>query len=351
MARSKTSSPNIDNSNLLDYPAGRIKDSTGAGDGTPVNEFIYGDKHETFDKLMRLAGINFNGLPDNETNGYQYLDALRSLASKNDFITTLNSVGGFLSIGLKLNLLLVNEQIVCKASVDLTTETQIKGSDGSTIALTFVGNFKANEYVRLIKTGAGITLVRLVDLTNLDLAVSEAQYLKKANQTQENAGTLDTVASTPLTNLTAFIKRVTGTDSILYLATSIRNGLYPKEHFNIVANIGASPVRNIGTASGIDIGYGAIGTNYPISGNIVSAILVDKPTNASTIRVVLSNTMTDSNYYVRMFVESNASIIGLDNGVGVPVFKIINPTTFDFSIQSFQATAQNLKIHFEVVKK
>ena len=30
------------------YPYGRIKDNTGAGDGTPVNEFVYGDIHQFF---------------------------------------------------------------------------------------------------------------------------------------------------------------------------------------------------------------------------------------------------------------------------------------------------------------
>jgi len=335
---------------LIDYPNGRIKDSTGAGDGTPVNEQIYGDIHEVFAKLMRLSGIPFSGLPDNELNGYQYVDAMRFLASKNDFITPLTSTAGVLVVSTKLGLVTENEHIICKSNVDFTAETQIKGSDGYTSNLTMIGSFKANEYIRLIKTASGVTLIRLSDSNNIDLVVSELLFLKKASQAQENAGAIDTVATTPLSNLVAFIKRVNGTDSGTYLATTLVNGIYPKEHFTIVAGLGSSPVRNIGTASGIDINSGVVPTNYAVSGDIVSATLTSKPANASVIRVVLSNTMTDSDYYVRMFIQSQASLIGSDNGIGVPVFKIINDTTFDFSIQHFQSQAENLKIHFEVVK-
>ena len=299
---------------------------------------------------MRLSGIPFSGLPDNELNSYQYVDAMRFLASKNDFITPLTSTAGVLVVSTKLGLVTENEHIICKSNVNFTAETQIKGSDGSTSNLTMIGSFKVNEYIRLIKTASGVTLIRLSDSNNIDLVVNELLFLKKANQTEENAGAIDTVATTPLTNLVAFIKRVNGTDSPTYLATDLQNGIYPKEHFSIVAGLGASPVRNIGTAAGIDIASGSIGTSYAVTGDIVSATLIDKPVDGSTIRIVLSNTMTDSNYLPKMYIESLSTIIGNDNNQGYPVFKIINSTTFDISIQSFQSTIQNLKIHFEVKK-
>lgn len=350
MARDKRFATNIDNSSPLVYPNGRIQDNTGSGNGTPVNNYVYSDLHEMKDKLMRLYNIDYNGLPDNETNGFQTVDALRALASKNDFVLDLTVSSGILQVPVKLGYMLEKESILCIAGFNLGAETQIKGIDSVTYTIASVGSFKIGEYVRLIKTVSGITLIREVDAVNLNLAVSELSYLKKATQSEENAGAIDTVGTTPLTNLTSFIRRVNGTDSATYLATSLQNGIYPKEHFDIVANIGASPVRNIGTASGININSGSISTNYAVTGNIVSAILVDKPVSASTIRIVLANTMTDSNYIPKMYVESQSSIIGLDNGIGIPVFKIINATTFDFSIQQFQSQAQNLKIHFEVKK-
>lgn len=350
MARDKKLITNIDNSNLVDYPNGRIKDSTGAGDGTPVNEQIYGDIHEAFAKLMRLAGIPFSGLPDNELNSYQYIDAMRFLASKNDFITPLTSTAGVLVVSTKLGLVTENEHVICKSNVDFTAETNIKGSAGSTYPLTVVGSFKTNEYIRLIKTVSGVTLIRLSDSNNIDLVVSELLFLKKANQTEENAGAIDTVATTPLTNLVAFIKRVNGTDSATYLATALQNGLLSKEDKAILDGLGASPVRNIGTASGIDVNGGAISTSYAVSGDIVSAILTAKGGDTSTIRVVLANTMTDTNYYVRTFLQSQSSNIEVDNGIAATVFKPINSTTFDINVQENTSRTQNLKIHFEVVK-
>lgn len=61
------------------YPYGRIKDNTGANDGTPVNELVYGDFHQFFAKMAAAAGITLNGLPENLTNGFQYFDALQAV--------------------------------------------------------------------------------------------------------------------------------------------------------------------------------------------------------------------------------------------------------------------------------
>ena len=177
--RNKLIQPNIDNSDPANYPDGRVKNDNGSGNGTAVNEQVYGDIHEMMAKLMRLYGIPYNGLPDNETNGYQSIEALRALASKNDFILSITSVNDVLNVPVKLASMLENEQIVCRASTNKGIETEIKGSDGTQFVVNFIGDFKANEYVRLIKNGSNVTIVRLIDLVNLDTAVSEFLYLKK----------------------------------------------------------------------------------------------------------------------------------------------------------------------------
>ena len=64
--------PNITAANA-DYPNGQIKD---APSGTPVNVLTNGDIQILFDKLLRVSAITPNGLPDNETNGYQLYTAL-----------------------------------------------------------------------------------------------------------------------------------------------------------------------------------------------------------------------------------------------------------------------------------
>ncbi len=77
-----------------DYPWKDIKDDNGSGNGTPVDRVTYADYHQTFRKLLSLAGITPNGLPDNVTNGYQYVDAILSLAKRSNgvIITSVNLV-------------------------------------------------------------------------------------------------------------------------------------------------------------------------------------------------------------------------------------------------------------------
>ena len=234
MARNKALQANIDNTNPARYPNGRIKNSTGSGDGTPVNEQVYGDIHELMAKVMRLYNIPYNNQPDNENNGYQLVEAFRALASKNDFVLALTSVGGVLQVPLKIAQLTENESFILKAAVDRGSETEITGNlvaGDSVKTVSIVGDFKTNEYVRMINTGASVILIRLIDSINLQTAAVDLGFLSKATQTEQDAGLIDTKATTPLTNKATFAKRVNGADSGSYLAietsqgATARNGL------------------------------------------------------------------------------------------------------------------------------
>lgn len=341
--------PNVNLDDLANYPDGRLIDNDGTGIGTPVNRQVYGDIHSTISKLMRLYGITPNEIPDNETNGYQIIEALKALASKNDFIYPLSTNGTILNVDIKFSKMLENEFIVCLCAFDKDTETEIKGLGAETFTITYSGDFKTNEYVRVIKTSGGVSIIRLADALSLDVMATELLYLKKASQIQEDAGLIDTVATTPLSNLTAFAKRVIGADSGNYLATAIRNGIYPKEHFSFVAGF-INKVRNIGTMEGWNVEAPIVGTTFVVTGDIVSATVTVTSDNTNVIRIVLANTMTDLNYYVRTFIEGQSLDIRLDNAVGSLIFKPISATSFDITLQEFQSQAQNLKIHFEVVK-
>lgn len=346
-----SSNPNVDNSDLINYPDGRIKDNTGSGDGTAVNERVYGDLHSNISKLLRLYGITPNGLPDNETNGYQIIDGLRALSTKNTIIQNLDKDAGKLRVPFKISFLLEGEVMLCKASVDFASETEIKGVDVTVYGLTVVNSFLSGDYVQFIKTASGVELRRVVDQSNIDSIVGALNFLKAATQTQENTGTANNVATTPLTNLTAFIRRVNGTDSVAYLATLSQNGIYPKEHFAIVAGLGANPIRNVGFFAGFDINNGTAGsTTFAVGGNIVSATLTQKPSNASVVRVVLQNTMTDNNYFVEAFPESQSASFTDDNGSYQWTFKPINATTFDICFREAFSQNQTLKIHIKAVK-
>ncbi|QCW21068.1 hypothetical protein [Flavobacterium phage FCOV-F18] len=344
--RNKKLSVNIDNSDLVNYPNGRIKNNSGAGDGTPVNEFMYGDLHEFKDKLMRLAGIEHNGLPDNEQNSFQSIEALRDFGSKHDVIQTLTTASGVITVSAKLNTIIQNnESLICKAGFNYTTETSIKGGDGTVYSLTVIGNFKTNEYVRLIKKDSGVVLVRLVDSVSADAVISELLFLKKASQAQENAGTLDTVATTPLTNKTVFGLRVNdNTASAPYLASASQNGIYPKEHFKIVENL-ISPIKNRGWIGGFDIG-GTTGS-LPVNGDIISATSTISTNGDSFILCAMSNAMANNNYVVKMYVESLGDL-GLDNDSFCPAFKVISTTQFTITLTEGSSSVQNIKIHVEI---
>jgi len=341
------SNPNIDNSDLANFPDGRIKDNDGSGNGTGVNRAVYGDLHSVISKLMRLYAIVPNGIPENETNGYQIIEALSALASKNDYIYPLTTNGSTtLNVGIKLSSMKDNEFLVCLTNADKTTETQITGIGAGSFTITYSGSFKANEYVRVIKTSSGVSIVRVADWNSLNAMVGDLLYLKKASQAQEDAGTIETVATTPKSNKTTFIKRVNGDDSATYLATDLQHGLYPKEHWIIVDALGASPVKNVGWFSGYNIG--ATGS-LPVSGHITSASSVG-PSPDGFVTVNLQNAMSNLNYYLRIYVQGESANLDIDNDICFPVFKPISTTQVLIAFREVNAAAQSLKVHIEVVQ-
>jgi hypothetical protein len=83
--------PNRDTSDLTAYPNGQIKNDPS---GTPVNVLTNGDVQIFFDKLLRISGLTANGLPDNETNGYQLITALQHAARPYDaYVIALSQSG------------------------------------------------------------------------------------------------------------------------------------------------------------------------------------------------------------------------------------------------------------------
>lgn len=70
-----------------DYVGGRIVDNN-----TIVDEAINGDMIEFFQKLLDLAGLTANGLPDNTSNGHQTLTALEAVVRNFDATQTEKGV-------------------------------------------------------------------------------------------------------------------------------------------------------------------------------------------------------------------------------------------------------------------
>lgn len=89
------SKPNTDGVSSS-FPYGKIRDEVSPGDGTPVNTLVYGDFHQFFARLAALAGITLNDLPDNLTNGFQFVDALQNLIA---LAAPANASGSWLDAG------------------------------------------------------------------------------------------------------------------------------------------------------------------------------------------------------------------------------------------------------------
>jgi hypothetical protein len=352
MATNKKFATNIDLADPTNYPDGRIKDNTGVGDGTPVNRLLYSDLHEYFAKLMRLANIAYNGLPDNEANGYQLVAAAIALAGKNDFLYNLNNVSGVVTIDTDLSIVKSGEILTAKAAFNFSAQTLIKGTAATTYGITVTSDFKSDDYVMIIKSGLNFTLVRLADGNNVDALVAEYNYLKAATTAEEFAGTSTTKATTPYSNQLAFARRVIGLDSGLFLATTLRNGLLSKEDKAIIDSF-VDPVKNRGWFSSVSPGTGSVGTTLPSSGDVVSAVIDQvqySPNNSSvTILVTMENAMANLNYFVRASVQSEGTM-EVDNDIAGNVFKPVSTTQFRWSITDKLDGAKSLKIHFEAVQ-
>lgn len=354
MARNKALQPNIDGSDLIGFPDKRIQDNDGSSNGTPINEKVYGDMHEYFAKLMRLYGYTFNELPDNETNGYQYINALRALATKNDFILNLIESGGKISVPVKLGLITEGEGFVCLTNFTRTAETEMIGSLDP-VPVSFVINFKggvhlAGEYVRVVKTAAGVDLIRLSDGDALDAIATDFGFLKAATQPQEDAGAINTAATTPLTNFTTFVLRVNGNpESDPFLVTQTYNGLMSKEDKIKLDNIG-SPNDRYGTFLLGDVDTGSVGTNYPVTGDIQQAQLTTRTAEGNVVTITLNPAMASLDYTVKQDVESLGSI-ELDNDIFPPVFKKISVSQFQVYFEETSGGAQNIRIHIDVIQR
>lgn len=341
---------NVDKSNLTAYPDGRIQDNNGTDNGTPVSEQTKGDLHQLLQKVMRLYDIIPNDLPDNETNGFQLVDAFRALASKNDFIYPLVSNGTELAIDIKIDKMLTGEYILCLAGVNKGSETLIKGSQTATFPITYSGDFKANEYVRVIRTVGGVSIIRLADFNSLDSMVSELGYLKKATLPETIAGVLSTKAVTPETFLGAFAEYVIGATSASFLASTLRNGLYPKAHFDIVAGIGATPLKMYGTFSIADVRTNVIGTNYAVSGDITLARKNDTTSEGGTVRVTFNQNLPA--VYILLMSIQVISDIENANDIRPLVWYHVSVNQVEFYIENQGSyDGRNLKIHVQIEQK
>lgn len=81
MAIKLTSKPNTDPAGAP-WPYGKIRDDDGSGNGTELNAFAHQDIHQFFESMMAYSGVVANDSLDNQTNTFQFLEALQKAISK-----------------------------------------------------------------------------------------------------------------------------------------------------------------------------------------------------------------------------------------------------------------------------
>ncbi len=153
---------NTDSSN---FPDGAIINETTLTSGTPVVEEVYGDVLTNVYNLLREAGIDASGLQDNNTNGYQVVEALKRLPNVlNDIIHPLTLSVNVWSVQVDLNILPNNYFLLVTAAEDFDTSVTytFRGSTGTPI-LTFSSNsaFSAGDTILLKLTSTSVQAVNI----------------------------------------------------------------------------------------------------------------------------------------------------------------------------------------------
>ncbi len=123
-----------------DYPYGRIRNKSGVIHGTPVSQQVYGDMHQFFSRLMAIAGIVANGLPDNAYSGFQLITALQAVIT--GIVNTAVAAEAVLRTAadavLQGN---INSEASSRAGADTTLQTNINAFVDNSLSWTGPGAF------------------------------------------------------------------------------------------------------------------------------------------------------------------------------------------------------------------
>lgn len=112
-----------------DYPYGKIRDNPGDNSGTPLNEMVHQDYVQFFARLLHYGESSLwmtaNGLPENQTNGFQYVDQalaifIREMNANAVAMLATSIVGGvypaplvpFGMVGLKNNITSIDSGVI-----------------------------------------------------------------------------------------------------------------------------------------------------------------------------------------------------------------------------------------------
>ena len=196
MARNKANQRNIDKSDLANYPDARIRNNTGSNDGTPISEAVYGDIHETFAKFMREAGLSYNNLPDNVSNGYQLFEAIKRVAAKNDFVGSSTKQGNdTVYFDAPLNIFKDKESMIFSVNFDSTDALNkaICPEPNFSKTLVISGAFKSGQKVRLINEASRVVVSGIYETNDVP------NLLQRLTSLESVIGTMNKII-TPIVN-------------------------------------------------------------------------------------------------------------------------------------------------------
>lgn len=155
-----------------DFPFGAIINETDTQDGTPVVREIYNDTLVNDYKLLEEVGITPTGAEDNETSGYQILEALKRLPNVlNDIEQVLSLTTTVWSVPFNLDFLPNKYVFVARASEDYVAGTSytFKGSTATEYSF-FSQGFKATDELLVV---IDQSTVRAYSLSVLGAAAEE----------------------------------------------------------------------------------------------------------------------------------------------------------------------------------
>lgn len=136
------------------YPYGSIKDIVpNVTPGTPVNRAVYSDIHQFFARLMAVVGISENEALENNTNGFQFIEALATFTSlsnnttffKKDFGSVFTGTSG--AFGNGVYVLINNTTFIYSTDRVNWTAGSFPAVTGNVVSLAFGnGIFVAGIY-------------------------------------------------------------------------------------------------------------------------------------------------------------------------------------------------------------
>jgi len=149
------------------FPFGAIINETDVSDGTPVVREVYNDHIVNNYKILQEVGLTPTGAEDNETTGYQILEAHKLLPNKlNDIERVLALSLTTWSVDLDIDFLPNKYFFVARASEDYVAGTSysFKGTTDTEYVFTSTG-FKSGDELLVIIDLSGVRAYSLSSLS------------------------------------------------------------------------------------------------------------------------------------------------------------------------------------------